>query len=414
MTGTPRVVLLMHPFAGYDRGLLEGIARYAQLHGPWVFCLAGEHRGVPVPESDSTSDKMFPMGGVRWRSRGESFSLRRLDAAGVIGRIHTPAIAHSLLSSGLPLIAIDLNEKQLADSHPLSNVSEICADSDNAGRLAAEHLIERGFTRFAFCGYEGRLWSDRRLGGFSERLREGGHFCTVYEPPHRHRLLPWDREQASVTAWLRSLANPVGIMACNDIRGRQVIESCLQAGLRVPDDVAVVGVDEDCLLCELANPPMSSVVLNLERAGYQAAELLDGLMTGRVQRPQRVLVEALWVIPRRSTDVLAIEDRHVAAAVRFIRDHCREAITVSDVVSESHVSRRSLEIRFQNMLGRSIRRQIQQARLAWSKRLLVETNLSAEKIAQACGFSSLSYMSSVFHRELGTTLTAYRRESRNP
>lgn len=289
-----------------------------------------------------------------------------------------------------------------------------CANSEHAGRVAAEHLIDRGFTRFAFCGYEGRLWSRRRLQGFSQRLEEAGRSCCVYEPPHRRRILPWDREQPSVSAWLRSLAKPVGVMACNDIRGRQVIEACLEAGLRVPDDVAVLGVDEDRLLCELANPPMSSVVLNLERAGYQAAELLDGLMAGHVKRPQRIPVEALWVIPRRSTDVVAIEDRHVAAAVRFIRDRCRESITVSDVVAESQISRRGLEIRFQHVLGRSIRQQIQQARLAWSKRLLVETNLSAEKIARACGFSSLSYMSSVFHRELGTTLTDYRRQLCNP
>ena len=140
MTGTPRVVLLMHPFAGYDRGLLEGIARYAQLHGPWVFCLAGEHRGVPMPQSDSTSDKMFPPAGVRWHGRSEPFSLRRLDAAGVIGRVQTPAIARSLLSSRLPLIAIDLTEKQLAEGNPLSRVSEICADSHRAGRIAAEHF----------------------------------------------------------------------------------------------------------------------------------------------------------------------------------------------------------------------------------------------------------------------------------
>jgi len=414
MTDMPRVVLLMHPFAGYDRGLLEGIARYAQLHGPWVFCLAGEHPEVPMPESDSTSDKMFPVGSVRKHSRRESFSLRRLGAAGIIGRIQTPAIARTLLSSGLPVIAVDLTEKQLADGNPLSKISEICAYSQNAGRVAAEHLIERGFTCFGFCGYQGRIWSDRRLEGFSECVQERQHSCCVYEPPQSAGVWPWSREQPLVAAWLRSLAKPVGVMACNDIRGRQVIEACLQAGLRVPDDVAVVGVDEDRLLCELANPPMSSVVLNMERAGYQAAELLDGLMAGRLQGPQRILVEALWVIPRRSTDVVAIEDRHVAAAARFIRDHCRQTITVGNVVSKSHVSRRSLEIRFQQILGRSIRQQIQRARLAWSKRLLVETNLSAEKIAQISGFSSLSYMSSVFHRELGTTLTDYRRQSRNP
>jgi LacI family transcriptional regulator len=414
MTDMPRVVLLMHRFAGYDRGLLEGIARYAQLHGPWVFCLAGEHPEVPMLGSDSTSDKVFPLGMVGERSRKTSFSLRRMGAAGVIGRIQTPAIARTLFSSRLPIIAVDLTKKQLADGNPLSGISEISADSKNAGRVAAEHLIERGFTHFGFCGYEGRIWSDRRMEGFCERVHESGHSCRVYEAPQHPRVLPWSRQQTLLTAWLRSLPKSVGVMACNDIRGRQVIEACLEAGFHVPDDVAVVGVDEDRLLCELANPPMSSVVLNLERAGYQAAELLDGLMTGRIQKPQRILVEALWVIPRRSTDVVAIEDRPVAAAARFIRDRYQQAITVGDVVSASGISRRSLEIRFQQVLGRSIRQQVQHTRLAWSKKLLLETDLSAEKVAQISGFSSLSYMSSVFHRELGTTITDYRRQSRNP
>jgi LacI family transcriptional regulator len=414
MSDMPRVVLLMHPFAGYDRGLLEGIARYGQLHGPWVFCLAGDHPDVPMPQSDSTTDKMFSAGSVPRRLRNTRFSLRRLGAAGVIGRIQTPAIGRALLSSGLPVIAVELTEKELAEGNPLSGLSEVRADSRSAGCVAADHLLERGFTCFGFCGYRGRTWSDRRLEGFSNRIEEGRHSCSVYEPPESARGLPWPGEQPLMSAWLRSLVKPAGVMACNDIRGKQVIEACLQAGLRVPDDVAVVGVDEDRLLCELANPPMSSVVLNLERAGYQAAELLDGLMAGRIQQPQRIIVEALWVIARSSTDVVAIEDRHVSAAARFIRDHCREPVTVSDVVAKSGISRRSLEIRFQQILGRSIRQQIQQARLAWSKRLLVETNLSAEKIAQISGFSSLSYMSSVFHRELGTTLTDYRRQSRNP
>jgi LacI family transcriptional regulator len=312
------------------------------------------------------------------------------------------------------MIAIDLTKKQLSGDSRLRNVSEICADSHHAGRIAAEHLLDRGFATFGFCGYQGRIWSERRQEGFLERLHESRLPCEVYESPQYKRTLLWYREQPLVAAWLRSLPKPVGIMTCNDIRGHQVIEACLQAGLRVPDDVAVVGVDEDRLLCDLASPPLSSVVLNLERAGYQAAELLDGLMAGRVCKPQRILVEALWVISRRSTDVVAIEDRHVAAAARFIRDHFRQFITVGDVVAKSRVSRRSLEIRFQQTLKRSLRQQIQQARLAWSKKLLVETTLSAGKIAELSGFSSLSYMSSVFQRELGMTLTDFRRQTRNP
>ncbi len=414
MTETPRVVLLMIPFAGYDRGLLQGIARYTQLHGPWVFCLSGDHPGVPMPRTESVNGEIFEVKLTSGFAHRTPFHLQRLGASGIIGRINTPAVARTLLASGLPVIAIDLTEEQLADHNPLSQISEIRADSHNAGRLAADHLLERGFTHFGYCGYEGRIWSQRRQEGFCERLQERHMSCNVYESPRRRRPLSWRREQSVAGAWLRSLAKPVGIMACNDLRGRQVIETCLQAGFRVPDDVAVVGVDEDRLQCDLAYPPLSSVALNLERAGYQAAELLDGLMSGRIKRPQCILVEPTWVIPRRSTDVVAIDDRHVAAAVRFIRDHFPQAITVDEVVAEVGISRRNLEIRFARYLGRSLREEIQRARLAWGKRLLAETDLSAEKIAELSGFSSPSYLSSVFRREVGMTLTEYRRRLRNP
>jgi LacI family transcriptional regulator len=414
MSDTPRVVLLMFPFAEYDRGLLRGVARYSRLHGPWVLCLSGDHPRVPQPDSDSVWGELFAGRPVARSRRSVSFDPRRLGATGIIGRIQSPAMTRSVLNSGLPVIAIDLTEEQLA-SGDFRSVSEIRANSQQAGQAAAEHLIERGFVHFAFCGFHGRIWSQRREEGFREGL-ERHEFASyeVYDPVGRKRAVPWDREQSSVIAWLRSLSKPVAIMACNDVRGRQVIEAALAAGLQVPDDVAVVGVDDDRLLCDMAYPPLSSVVLNLDRAGYQAAELLDGLMQGRVVEPQQIPVDALWVTARRSTDIVAVEDRHVAAALRFIRDHFRESITIDDVVGELQISRRSLEIRIQRSLGRSIREEIQRARLAWSKRLLLETDLSAKKIAAISGFSSLAYMSSVFRRELGIAPVQYRRQSRMP
>jgi LacI family transcriptional regulator len=415
MTDTPRVILLMFPFAGYDRGLLHGIARYSQLHGPWVFCLSGDHPRVPMPDYDSVGgDPLSAWRGSRSR-RGASLELRRLEATGIIGRIQSQPIAEAVLAAGVPVIGIDSAWEQFADAELCSKMSEIAADSQRAGAIAAEHLIERGFAHFAFCGFHGRVWSDRREGGFVERLRSHRHLSyNVYDSPRRKRALAWDLEQPLVIDWLRGLPKPVGLMACNDIRGRQVIEAALAAGLRVPDDVAVVGVDEDRLLCDMAYPSLSSVVLNLEHAGYRAAELLDGLMSGRVRQPQTIPVEAMWVMARRSTDMVAVEDRRVAAALRYIRDNFRQAITIEDVVRQSHISRRGLEIRIQRTLGRSIREEIQRARLAWSKRLLVETDLPAEKIASLSGFSSLSYMSSVFRRELDMTPVQYRRESRTP
>ena len=273
------MVLLLHPFAGFDRGLLEGIARYARLNGPWIFCFAGEYPEVPVIDSDSVYGGQYSLNLARQTVNKGAFSLSRLGASGIIGRIQTPAIARALLKANLPAVAVDLSQKQLATNNPLSRISEIRADSYAAGRLAAEHLIERGFTPFGFCGYQGRVWSDRREEGFGDRVRQKTRTYAVCEPLRRAATLPWSLEKPIVASWLRSLPKPVGIMACNDVRGRQVVETCMQAGLNVPEDVGVVGVDEDRLLCDLANPPLSSVVFNLERAGYQAAELLDGLIT---------------------------------------------------------------------------------------------------------------------------------------
>lgn len=415
MPEAPRVVLLMIPFTGYDRGLLDGIARYAQVHGPWVFYLSGDYPEVPLPAPDSLS------GAFQWPEYVSGVvgqmpfpNLRRWRAGGVIARIQSAKIARKILSAGLPVIGIDLSEEQLADDNPLSRISEIRADSHHAGRLAAEHFLERGFRNFAFCGYKGRIWSQQRHEGFSDRLRKADFSCVAFEPRSHKRSLSWNAEQPMVAAWLKSLPRPVAIMACSDIRGRQVLEAALVQGLDVPDDVAIVGVDDDHLICNLTNPPLSSVAFNLEQAGYRAAELLDGLMTGRIRQPKRIAVEALWVVSRRSTDVFATEDRHVSTALRFIRDHARETINVDDVVRRAGPSRRGLEIRFRGILGRSIRGEIQRARLTYAKQLLVETNLPTARIGVLVGFSNLPYLSNVFRRETGMTLAQFRRRTRVP
>jgi LacI family transcriptional regulator len=202
-------------------------------------------------------------------------------------------------------------------------------------------------------------------------------------------------------------------MACNDHRGRQVIEAATLGGIPVPDQVAVVGVDDDQLLCELSHPPLSSVVLNAEKGGYQAAALLDKLMARKAKHGQ-ILVEPLWVVARRSTDAVAVGDAKVAAAMRFIRDKAREPIGVDNVVGQVGISRRALEIRFHRTLGRSIRAEIERVRLLWVKQLLMETNLATAKIAEISGFNSLSYLSKVFHRDMSETLSQYRRRQRCP
>jgi LacI family transcriptional regulator len=415
MLDAPRVVLLMSSSAGYDRGILRGIARYIQHHGPWVVFLSGDQRGLPSPPMESVTNQSAmsrnKSKGPRIRRVGSSFNLRALNASGVIGRLCPPEVAEAVLASGLPAVAMDLTDEQLSEKSPLRNISELRPDAHKIGGMAAEHLLDRGYRRFGFCGYPNENWSRWRGEGFVERLKEAGHECKVYQPPG-HKIHPaWNQEQRAVTAWLQALRKPAGVMATNDVRGRQVVEACAIGGIHVPDDIAVIGADEDHVLSSLSNPPLSSVALNAEQGGYRAAELLHGMMSGRVKEKQLILVEPLWTVARLSTNIIAIEDREVAGAVMFIRDNARRPIGVRNVVKHSAMSRRALEIRFQQSLGRSIREEIQRVRLAWVKQLLVETDLPIAKIADCTGFSSPSYLCDVFRRETGTTAAAYRRSN---
>jgi LacI family transcriptional regulator len=408
-----RVVLLLFTYAQYDRALLRGVARFARLHGPWVFYLSGEDPLVPLPQVEAVSAFIFPLEHLTGGHRKLLLpNLSQWRATGIIGRIQTPEIAAEVLRSKLPLITMDLSAEQLQPNSPLSRISEIRPNSQAAGRLAAEHFLERGFQRFAYCGYAGRLWSERRQEGFSQRLEEACFPCAIYDPPRKAAQQTWSREWPLVRDWLQSLEKPVGIMACNDVRGRQLLDACMLSGLKVPEEIAVIGADDDELLCDLADPPLSSVAFNAEQGGYLAAEHLAKLMAGQSRHPELVVVEPLRVNTRRSTDVIAVEDAHLAAAMRFIRDNFRRSIGVEDVVEQSSLSRRALEIRFQHHLGRGIREEIQRVRLNLVQQFLVETNLPVWKIAEIAGFNQLAYLSRVFHRETGMTLLQYRRKHR--
>jgi LacI family transcriptional regulator len=380
-----KVALLVETALGYGRGLLRGIARYARLHGPWAFYLTPGDLLQALP-------KMEEWGGT-----------------GIIARVETPEVARAILATGLPVIALDLRQDQLSPDNPLSQISEVCPDSPKAGRMAAEHLLAKGFEQFAFVAAPGDpLWSTRRRDGFIERLAEAGLPCDEYLLPRSPRERQWSREQPRMVRWLQSLPKPVGLMACDDDRGRQVLTACREADLQVPEDVAVIGVDNDEVLCDVSDPPLSSVALDTEKAGYEAAALLDGLMSGRVRAPRRILVPPLFVVERRSTEVVALNDREVAMALRFIHDHAGQPISVKEVARDSQLSRRMLELRFRKAIGRTIHEEIQRVRLERAKRLLIETDLPMSDVAEAAGFAGASYFSKVFHCTMGYPPGDYR------
>jgi LacI family transcriptional regulator len=390
MRETPRVALLVETARGYGRGLLRGIVRYARLHGPWAFYVTPGDFAQQLP-------RMRDWGGT-----------------GIVARIENDAVARAILEARLPTIALDLTEAQAAPGSPLAALPEVASDSRAAARMAADHLLGLGLRRFAFVGLPGRPWSDRREAAFIERIRDSGHEPLVYPGPRARGEASWEREQARLAEWIAALPPQTGLMACNDDRGRQVLEAARRAGVQVPEQLAVVGVDDDDLLCELADPPLSSVALDAEAGGYRTAALLDDMMRAPRRRrrgpPERLLVGPLHVVTRRSTDIVALDDPEVAEAVRFIQQHACDPVRAADVIEDRLLSRRSLEIRFRRAVGRSIHAEILRVRLERARRLLLETDWPIPRVAEIAGFGNPSYLAQLFRRAHRTTPARYRRD----
>jgi LacI family transcriptional regulator len=383
------VALIVMTSMSYGREILHGISQYIRECGPWTVYL--EQRSLQDPEPPWLAD---------W------------DGDGIILGEACPT------SEGIrrrPIPTVDLNE-QVDPDDPLAGRGRPHIQSDHRalGRLAAEHLLERGFTNFAYFGYPVFGWSRRSSEGFSTAVQAAGHSCYQYRDAQPvsfgHQLPSWEDEVDGASRWIGALPRPLGLMACNDFRGIQALDACRRAGVAVPEEVAVIGVDNEVLACEMANPPLSSVIPDCRRIGYEAAALLNRLMQGA--RPPRTTVEIppVGIVTRQSTDVTAIADRCVAEAMTFIREHACEAIGVEDVLGQVMVSRSVLQKRFRAALGRTIHDAIAGVRLRRVKQLLVETDLSYEALAERAGFSSRAYMSTAFRRGTGATLAAYRRE----
>jgi LacI family transcriptional regulator len=389
MRGVAKVVLLVETSRGFGRGLLRGIVRYSRLHGPWAFYITPGDLVQVLPK----------MG--RW------------GATGIIARVEDTARAtKTILETGLPVIALDLSAQQLASGHPLAGTCEICPNGARIGQMAAEYFLEKGFHHFAFAGVaRDALWAKRREEGFLQRLTEAGYDCSIHRLPEVTRDRHWDRQLIQLKKWLQSLPKPVAVLACDDDRGREVLEACQDASLAVPEDVAVLGVDNDELLCEISDPPLSSIALDTQRGGYEAAAALDRLMAGQPVSNRRILVEPTRVVSRRSTDVFALQDRPIAMAVRFINDHVRHSIGVIDVMRYVGLSRRTLEVRFRKVMGRSVLEEITRSRLERARHLLLETDLPIQAVAESVGLKDANYLARVFHRETGMSPTAFRRHN---
>ncbi|MBN1125405.1 MAG: DNA-binding transcriptional regulator [Sedimentisphaerales bacterium] len=379
----PKVILLVETSTSYGRSLLRGIARYANLHGPWMI-----YREPP-----------FYMDFRGWKKIKQR--LLEWGANGLI--IREPQRHKEMINMKVPLIV---------SPNQIPGQSAIVTDYEEIGKMAAEHFLERGFKNFAYCGYDEMIWSRNRLKGFQKTLAQKGLEVHVYNRPKAANLRLWENEQSRLAQWLKDLPKPIGLMACNDDRAQNIVETANVTELRVPEEIAVIGVDNDELTCSLTNPTISSVVLNPEKAGYKAASLLDQMMKGKKIGPQTIHDKPTHIITRQSTDIMSIDDPEVEKAVQFVKKDFKKKIQVTDVADAVFLSRRNLARRFSKVLGCSVQEKITQVRISEISRLLVDSDLSISQISEEMGFTGPEHFARYFKREKGLTPLAYRRQHR--
>lgn len=384
-----QVAVLVDFSRSYGRGLLSGVAKFVREHHEWS-----------VQSEEWRWTDATPAWFRNWKGDGALAWVETPELANIIHALRVPVVdvRGSVPGCGLPLLG---TENQIAVN------------------LVAEHFLQRSFRHFAFCGFVGANYSDQRSHFFQERLAQAGLACAIYSPPETSRdaqVIELEKRgllyQDHLSRWLKSLPKPVGVMTCNDIRGHQVVNACRRANLAVPEEVAIVGVDNDEIFCELCDPPLTSVALNTLQIGYEAAALLERIMDGGKSPEQPVLIPPLGIVSRRSSDVLAMSDRQLAAGARFMREHAFQPININDVSRAAGMSRRVFERRFLAQVGRPPKAEVLRLRLERAKALLADTDWSLAQIAERTGFKYGEYLHTVFTQKVGISPGRFREQKK--
>ena len=380
----PRVAVLVDTSTSWGRRILQGINNYARKHGPWQLFV--EARGME-------ERLRVPPG---WRGDG------------VIARVRDAQMAEELRALRAPVV--NVSGIQLAGVHFPRVTTDLRASAD----LALAHFLDRGFRHFAYFSLTGLPYVATQQDAFVEAVRQAGYECAVRAVKPRTGAEPdWNLDLAALGDWLRSLPKPVGLLTWNPSSSREIVYACQAAGLLVPEEVAVLCGADDDVLCELLQVPLSAIHVAAEPIGHRAAEMLDCLLRGQPTPAKPVLIPPLSVVTRQSTDTLAVGDRALVKALNFIRANAAQPLQVGEVARQSGVSRRVLERRFLQALGRSPATEIRRVHLERAKSLLVETDLAIPDVAEAAGFGSPEYLAYMFKVETGKTPLRYRKERRS-
>jgi len=380
-----KILLLTDFSSGYSRNLLKGIVRYAKKIGTWSFLRMPLYFRILNGEE----------GVINWAKKW------KVDA--IIAQLDNVNI-EMLNSLGIPIIVQNYRDRN-------THISNLTGDYIKTGAIAARFYISRGYKHFAFYGFKDTIWSRERLKGYKDELDKHNYKLHVFESGEENND-NWNYNPAILGDWLKSLPKPIALFACDDFYALQVSETCHIYHIDIPDDIAIMGVDNDELMCNISDPPLSSIALDVENGGYRAARLLDQLIKKEITKPFNVIVDPLVIIKRNSTEKYAVSNKYIHNVLEYIENNYAETIAVSNLVDLVPMSRRVLERVFKANTGLTIHQYIQNFRIEHFKNLLLSTDLPLSEAASKSGFEDVKNVSRVFRKYSEFSPAEYRRKCR--
>lgn len=369
----------------YASSLLQGILRYSQETEPWVIC--------KMPPEFCRQHGVS--GVIEWA--------KGWKADAIIGQFEPTDDVSLFEKNGIVAIAQDYKQR-------FQDIPNITSDYRLAGRQAAEYYIGKGFNHFAFFGYENVVWSDERWEGFFQYLQEYGLGDHVSDYRHQSLDQMWYYESEPLTRWLQSLEHPVALFAADDSMASKIVEACTACGLRMPADVAVLGVDNDEIMCGLTYPALSSMNTGVEKAGYDVAQLIHGIIKDSGAKKEDIYVRSLGVVERSSTDIIAAKNPYIQRALQFIHSNISRPLHVNDIVGRLPMSRRLFEQRFFEETGTSPHNYIVDLRMKRFAQLLLSSDESIDELSFYIGVPDGKNISRQFKSRMGMSPNEYRKK----